>query len=97
MLSAFSRIQLTSGPITVNPLIIPELKVVELSDEDFLKYFYSLDGDEEEEGNENIKMMEQLMKTDYYCKVVLKLPTSITATFESNPNYVIRLYHLSII
>lgn len=95
MLSAFSRIQLTSGPITVNPLVIPELKVVELSDEDFMKHFYSFEGDGEEASeNENNKVVGQLMKNDYYCKAVLKLPTSITATFESNPNYVNYRYYL---
>ena len=85
MLSAFSHIQLTSGPITVNPLILNYLKVLELSEEDFLKYFYSL-----EEGNhdDHNSVVGELMKNDYYCKAVLKLPLSLTATFESNPNYV---------
>ena len=86
MLSAFSRIQLTSGSITINPLILPELKIVELSDEDFLKHFYSLNG--EEDYNECAFVEEHLMNNDYYCKAVLKLSTSITASFESNPNYV---------
>lgn len=82
MLSAFSRIQLTSGPITVNPLILPELKVVELSDEDLLKHFYSF----ESEYGDGICVTEH---NDYYCKAVLKLSTTVTATFESDSNYVL--------
>lgn len=99
MLSSFSRIQLSSGPITLNPLILAHLKVAELSDEDFLKYFYSLDCDGGEDDYNNLA--ENLIRNDYYCKAVLKLPSSVTATFESNPNYVFfikkKCYFISLI
>lgn len=74
MLSAFSRINLSRGSLTVNPLIVPELKINELSHEDLMRFF-------------NITDREQFYN-DYYCKAVLKLSTCITATFELSPNFV---------
>lgn len=88
MLSSFSRIQLTSGPITVNPTILFNLKIVELSDEDFFKYFYSLANCNGDGVEEYKNVAEHLIGNDYFCKAVLKLPISVCATFESNPNYV---------
>ena len=73
MLSAFSRINLSSGNhLTVNPLHLAELQINELSHEDLMRY--SNEGDTEYK--------------DYYCKAVLKLATFINATFESDYNYV---------
>lgn len=72
--AAFSRINLNSGPLTVNPLRLNELKINEISQEDLMRYFN--EGDTENVDN------------DYYCKAVLKLSTSITAAFESSHNYV---------
>lgn len=74
MLSSFSRINLSSGYLTVNPLRVNELKITELSDEDFMRYFN--EGDAEIEAN------------NYYYTAVLKLATTVTATFESDHNYV---------
>lgn len=74
MLSAFSQINLSSGHFTVNPLRLNELKIIELTEEDMMRYFN--EGDTENEMN------------NYYCKAVLKLSTSIIATFESSHNYV---------
>ena len=81
MLSAFSRINLPSGHLTVNPLRVNELKINELSEEDLMRYFNE-EGDTENEVN------------NYYYKAVLKLSTSITATFESSHNYVKFKYKL---
>lgn len=74
MLSAFAQINLSSGHLIVNPLRLHELKIKELSEEDFMRYFNEGDGDNE--------------VNNYFCKSVLKLPISITATFESSHSYV---------
>lgn len=77
MLSALSRISLSNSTIFSTPVTIPSLKICELSQDDCIKFF----------GCEN----EELLAFDngYYCKVVLKLSTAITASFESDYNYVI--------
>lgn len=73
MLSAFSRINLSSGNhLTVNPLRLSEVKVNELSQEDLMRYSREEDADYK----------------DYYCKAVLKLATFVNATFESDYSYV---------
>lgn len=78
MLSAFSRINLSSGNhLTVNPLRLSGLKINELSQEDLMRY-----------SNE-----EDVEYKDYYCKAVLKLTTCINATFESDYNFVLYNSH----
>lgn len=76
--AAFFRINLPSGHLIANPLKLDEVKINEISEDDMMKYFNEDDGIEKETNN-------------YYFKAVLKLAMSITATFESNHNYVI--YH----
>ena len=81
MLSAFARLKLNSGEqLIVKPLCISELKINEFSQDDLMRYFSGVDGVDVDMDNDNFK-------NDYYCKAVLKLTTSVTATFESTFNY----------
>lgn len=86
MLSSFSIIKLPSEPekLTLKPLILPELLINELNSEDVMRFFGYQDDD-----NYNY-----LYGNDYYCGAVLKLSKSISVSFESSINYVLKLFTL---